>query len=212
MAIKLFITGTDTGVGKTYITAELLRIFKKMGYSTIASKPVATDGFFKNGILCNDDALILQNTASIFLDYHLVNPFVFQEPIAPHIAASKINQSLDLKKIALETNKIFKIPSDIYIIEGIGGWHVPLNQFETMADFVMHFNLSVILVVGIKLGCLNHAILTAHAIIQSGLKLAGWIANFPSPDVAQSSDIIDALKKWIDAPCLGVVEHNEKQF
>lgn len=210
MSIKLFVTGIDTEVGKTHISVGLLNAFNNAGYSTIGSKPIATDAFWKDDALYNNDALLLQESSSIKLPYQIINPIILEEPIAPHIAAKKMNTELCVKKILPCMQKILNTPADVHIVEGIGGWHVPLNNSETMADVVRACDLSVVLIVAIQLGCLNHAILSFNAIKQANLSIAGWVANFPtSAHALETEEIISTLFHWIDAPCLGIIHYQE---
>lgn len=149
---KIFITGTDTNIGKTYVTVKLLQQFNRQGLKTIGLKPVATGCI--NGQ--NEDALLLQQNASIQVDYSLINPFSFALAVSPNIACDNIS----IEKISYALQKAFKIQADIYLIEGIGGWFVPLNSKKTMADLVKTIEkIEIILVVGIRLGCLNHSLL-----------------------------------------------------
>jgi dethiobiotin synthetase len=166
----LFITGTDTDVGKTYCGVKLLESLKKSGLSTAALKPVASGAErLSSGELRNEDALKLQSAASLKLPYEAVNPFVFEPAIAPHIAAKLSGIELSAKAIAETTlQTLQKYPADITIIEGAGGWLLPLNLQETMVDYLSelsaHVELEILLVVGMKLGCLNHTLLTVRAI------------------------------------------------
>lgn len=208
MSLKFFITGTDTEVGKTYISVGLLKAFNRMKYSTIGLKPIASGCFRQDNQLYNEDALLLQQSSSLYLNYHEINPFAFEAPIAPNIAALKNGIDLNVRNVSAKIQQAFNIPADIQIIEGVGGWNVPLNEHETMAEIVKHFNLAVILVIPIRLGCINHAILTQRAIYHDKLRLAGWIANFPkSENVLEVNQVINTIKHWIKAPCLGVIPH-----
>lgn len=191
---KIFITGTDTNIGKTYVSVKLLEEFNNSGMKTIALKPVATG--CSNGK--NDDAILLQKHSSIQLDYSLVNPFAFTPAISPNIASS----NLTVKNIWNSLQKPLQMAADICIIEGIGGWFTPINAKETMADLVKEFDddIEIILVVGIRLGCLNHALLSCNAID----KLSGWIANVIDPDMEAIKENIDTLRQYIKAPCLKV--------
>jgi dethiobiotin synthetase len=198
--MNFFITGTDTDVGKTYISAELLRIFSATGKSTLGIKPIACGG---------NDPQILQNASSIKLPLHEINPVNFAHPCAPHIAAKKIGMHLSVADLINKTENILKFPADIKIIEGVGGFCVPLNQSETMADYVAHFQLPIILVVNIRLGCLNHAILTQEAITNRNLFLAGWIANSTTDDVEEVDEMIEILKSCIHGKFLGYVPFNK---
>ena len=191
MAIKYFITGTDTNVGKTFVSACLLNAFTAEGYSTLGIKPISSGG--------NDDAKILQQASSIKLPLHIINPITFTEPIAPHIAAKKMDVLLSVDELIKKTQPALDYPADVHIIEGAGGFLVPLNNKETMADFVKACDLSVILVVPIRLGCINHAILTMEAIKNKNIELAGWVANCMDPDVPEWEEIIATLKEHLPA-------------
>ncbi len=206
-----FITGTDTGIGKTHISVGLLQLFNRHHYSTIGVKPVATGGVEDNNTqrFYHDDARALQHAASIFLEDFYVNPFLFTPPIAPHLAAAETNKLLTVDLIMSVLQQTIYSSADICIIEGVGGWQVPLNHHETMADVVMRLNARVILVVGMRLGCLNHAILTARAIQASGLCFAGWVANCIDPVMQKREENIHTLIKWIPAPLLGVVAYQQ---
>jgi dethiobiotin synthetase len=166
----LFITGTDTNVGKTYCGVKFLESLKESGISTAALKPVASGAErISSGELRNDDALQLQSAASLNLPYEAVNPFVFEPPIAPHIAAALAGVSLSAKALTEATLQTLKnYPADLTVIEGAGGWFLPLNLQETMVDYLSelsaHVELEILLVVGMKLGCLNHTLLTVKAI------------------------------------------------
>ena len=197
--MKLFITGTDTDIGKTTVSIQLLKAFKQAGYTAIGLKPLATGN--------SNDAQQLKEASAIQLEDVIVNPIHFAPAIAPHIASAKENVALSVKMLAEKIQPGLTYPADIHVVEGVGGWHVPLNNEETMADFVKQCGLSVILVVGIKLGCLNHAILTAEAIIAHNVPLLGWIANHPMPDVTHSKEMIETLKTWIKAPLLKTVDY-----
>lgn len=207
MSIKLFITGTDTGIGKTYITTGLLKAFNNIGYKTLGIKPVASGSQLHEGHYYNEDALSLQAASSFSIPYWQINPFPLLLPVSPHIAAMRQHQFLTAKKIheacipALATN------ADVILVEGVGGWAVPINEKETMADFAKQLNYPVILVVGLKLGCLNHAILTHKAIEQSGLKLNGWIANGIDPTLLEVMANIKTLEAYFTSPCIGYIEH-----
>jgi len=199
-----FITGTDTGVGKTVVTLGLMQALQARGGTVVAMKPVATGCEPTPGGLRNDDALRLQQQASIELDYAQINPCAFAPAIAPHIAAEQAGVRMGIENI---TNKYSELScvSDCVLVEGVGGWQVPLNEDETLADLALHLGLDVIMVVGIRLGCLNHALLTAAAIAAAGCTLAGWVANQlpPAPEYAQEN--INYLKSMISAPLIGTL-------
>ena len=199
-----FITGTDTGIGKTVVTLGLMRWLQDQGLRVAAMKPVAS-GCERTPLgLRNADALQLQTQASMPLDYAEVNPYAFEPPIAPHIAAGQAGVRIDLDIIQQGMRQLAAC-SDVVCVEGVGGRLVPLNDRETVADLAAGLGLGVVLVVGMRLGCLNHALLTARAIEASGAPLAGWVANGlpPVPDYLEEN--INTIKSRISAPLLGVV-------
>lgn len=199
MKHKFFITGTDTNIGKTYITVGMLQAFNKRGLSTIGLKPIASGG--------DGDIQVLQNAASVFGSRDSINLFSSPEPIAPHIAAKKMKKDIDIISLYNWYKSCPK--ADITLIEGVGGWHTPINEKHTMADFVMLNNLDVVLVVGIRLGCINLAILTARAIQNAGLNLVGWVANCIDPNMLEINSNIATLIQYIDTHCLGVVRNRQ---
>lgn len=202
-----FITGTDTNVGKTYVTCELLRYFKAQGKVALGMKPVASGCYQTPQGLRNQDACELQAASSKMLPYELINPFVYEPAIAPHIAASLVGQTLTVAQLQQSYLKFKSQNQEVSLIEGAGGWLVPLNTRETLADFVSTAQLEVILVVGMRLGCLNHALLTVSAIQASGVKLAGWVANSLEFNMPNYAENLTTLKNFIAAPCLGVVNY-----
>lgn len=203
--LNLFITGTDTNVGKTYVSLKLLDACKNYGLTCLGIKPIATGCERMNGILYNNDALALQQASTVKLDYEIINPLRFEPPIAPHIAAAKFSTSLTVACLKSLCRDALNYPVDVRVIEGVGGWFVPLNQHETMADFVIQMKLTVILVVGIRLGCLNHALLTWHAIRSCSVPLLGWVANCIDPNMHEVHENIETLCQWLDAPCLAII-------
>lgn len=193
-----FVTGTDTGVGKTFVSLQLLKHFAKQGLSTIALKPIASGCEPSPQGLVNEDALALQNAASIQLPYAEVNPFAFLPPIAPHIAAKEAGLRLSVAKLRATLTPILNTPADITLIEGAGGWLLPLNETETLADYVEAIHPKIILVVKMQLGCLNHALLTAQDIKNRGLSLAGWVANTINEPMPYLADNIAFLSAWFN--------------
>lgn len=191
-----FITGTDTGIGKTYFSCQWLSSLKQQGVRTIALKPLATGGE------PDEDALQLQQAASINLPYEMVNPFNFEPAIAPHLAAALNGQNLKASSIAEGCMPALSHQADLYLIEGAGGWLVPFNDHETWSDFVKIIGAKVILVVGMRLGCLNHALLSAAAIERSGCEFAGWVANVFDQDMPCLQENITCLQSRIRAPLL----------
>jgi dethiobiotin synthetase len=203
-----FITGTDTNVGKTWATVALMRYFKGQAKSVIGLKPVASGCTFLNGILVNDDALLLQENATVKLDYRLVNPYAFELPVSPHIACK--DNSVDLNIIVNGFNAI-KDQAQIILVEGAGGWHSPLNENQDNCDLAFALNLPVLLVVAIKLGCINHAQLSHQAIFKSGVPCAGWIAVCLDPELLCIKENIDTLKKRLGSPFCGVLPYTKTQ-
>jgi len=199
-----FVTGTDTGVGKTCIAAGLLQAANRRGLTTAALKPVAAGCERTPDGLRNEDALILQSVANPPLDYEQINPVALEPAIAPHIAALEARRPLSTDRLAGYCRGVLG-QADFTVVEGAGGWRVPLNPAETLADLARQLNLPVILVVGVRLGCLNHALLTAEAIARDGLPLAGWVANVLDPDMPRLRENVDALGQRLRAPFLGWV-------
>jgi dethiobiotin synthetase len=199
-----FVTGTDTGVGKTVVALGLMQQLQARGLDVAGMKPVASGCESTVAGLRNDDAVQLSRQASVNLDYEQVNPYAFAPAIAPHIAAEQAGARIGLDSILAAYTSIAE-QADCVVVEGVGGWEVPLNERETLAGLACLLKLPVILVVGIRLGCLNHALLTAAAINRAGLPLAGWVANVlpPLPDCVEEN--INSLKSRIPAPLLGIV-------
>jgi len=199
---KVFITGTDTDVGKTVISCAILEYANNLGFKTVGLKPISAGCELTSAGLRNEDALLLQQHASHYLDYDIINPIAYQEPSAPHIAAQKKGEFIDL---ALVDSALDRVPEDIdfTVIEGAGGWYLPIDKSHYFSSWVAENKLDVILVVGIKLGCLNHAILSAQAIQHSGANLIGWIANSLTGEIANYDEMIDTLMVALPAPLMG---------
>ena len=206
MAKGYFITGTDTEVGKSWCSSGIMERLKQQGHSVVGMKPIASGCDETPDGLRNEDALLLQRHASIEVDYQLLNPYSFRPAIAPHIAAEQAGVTIKLGKI-VERYIQLKGMADVVIVEGVGGWQVPLNEHETVADLAQALQLPVILVVGMRLGCINHALLSAESIRAAGCELAGWVANCVDPQMANRQESIDAIALRIDAPLLGIVPH-----
>jgi len=203
-----FIAGTDTGVGKTKVTESLLLTGNKLGVSTLGLKPLAAGADCIDDQWSNEDARALMAASSVKLPYQTVNPVLLKEPMAPHLAAELENRRLSAQSIVGYCRGAFMTSTaDLLLIEGAGGWRVPLNATETLADIPKALKLDVILVVGMKLGCLNHALLTAEAIERDGLKIAGWIANCVEPDMSALEGNIHTLQRMLRAPLIGVLPH-----
>jgi len=204
-----FVTGTDTGVGKTWCSTGLLEAFNRQGLTTIAMKPVASGCEHTPAGLRNDDARLLMQTMSTVAEYDEVNPYAFAPAIAPHLAAAEIGVTVEIDNIIEQANQL-ALRADRIVIEGAGGWLVPLNATQTFADLAIALNLPIVLVVGIRLGCINHTLLSIESIRHSGLPLAGWIANAGTTEAQGCGDIaanIETLSSRISAPLLGTLPH-----
>jgi dethiobiotin synthetase len=201
-----FVTGTNTDVGKTVVTASLLEAAKQAGKRTLAMKPVASGCEQTPKGLRNSDALILQNAMTEQLPYDVINPIALEPAIAPHVAAAKAGRNLSANRLAGFCRGIQLRPADLLLIEGAGGWRVPLNDRETYSALAQQLNIPVVLVVSLELGCINHALLSAEAIGRDGLVLAGWVANRPRETVMScEDDTLAYLKQHLGCPCLGVL-------
>lgn len=206
MAQGFFITGTDTGIGKTWASVALMHYFKGRGLKTLGMKPVATGCRLENGILKNDDAILLQENASFPVPYEWVNPYAFEPPISPHIAAEQAGRRISLEALAKNYEKLTQ-RAECVVVEGVGGWETPLTGEHTVADLAMALNLPAILVVGLRLGCLNHALLSFAAIQRRGLPCAGWIGNSILPHSDCLEENIKTLQDKIEAPLMGVLPY-----
>ena len=200
-----FVTGTDTEVGKTLCTAALLRVARLQGLRTVGMKPIASGCEATPEGLRNEDALAhLAETSAPLPAYATVNPYAFAPAIAPHIAAAEAGVSVDLRRIAECWTELTR-DRDFALMEGAGGWQVPIDATRFFPELAVHLQLPVVLVVGLRLGCINHALLTAQAIATRGLRLAGWIGNRIDPQFSRLDDNLAALHRHLPAPCLGVV-------
>lgn len=199
-----FIAGTDTGVGKTHVVCMLVDVLKRQGLKVAVMKPVAA-GVEPDGM--NEDVRKLMQTSNVPASLNDVCPYMFDPPIAPHIAAGLSGQSIDLAVIKKSYLHLLHA-SDVVIVEGAGGLLVPIDQTRDMSEIPHALDLPVILVVGMRLGCLNHALLSCEAIRARGLKLAGWVANLIDPNMYCLEENIRTLKSRIGAPCLAIAEHS----
>jgi len=207
MRQAFFVTGTDTGTGKTTVSAALLYAARQQGLTTAAAKPVASGCEQTEQGLRNSDALALWQQCTAALCYDELNPYAFAPAIAPHLAAEEAGIKLSVASLASIVQKVLNKEADLTLVEGAGGWRVPINPQETLADVACALKLPVILVVGIRLGCINHALLTAEAIQHDGLPLAGWVANCLEPDTAKLNENLLSLKQRLPAPCLGQIPY-----
>ena len=209
-ALSLFVTGTDTEIGKTLVSAALLRGFAREGLRATAMKPIAAGASLVDGVLHNEDADQLDAAANVLLPPEIRTPFMLREPAAPHIAAALENVMLDMTRIVDAHNAALQM-ADVVVVEGVGGFRVPLTDAHDTADLAFALNLPVVLVVGMRLGCISHALLTAEAIAARGLTIAGWVANRVDPSMLFPDENIAALRDRLDrqygAPLLGIVPH-----
>jgi dethiobiotin synthetase len=209
----VFIAGTDTEVGKTYVTTAVVRALVRSGRRVGVMKPVAAGAEATPEGLRNADALALMKAANVPAPYATVNPFCLAVPTSPHIAARMAGIRIDLATIQQHYLTLVNGPGiDVVAVEGAGGWHAPISETETMADVARTLQLPVLIVVGLRLGCLNHALLTAQAIEAAGLQLAGWIANHVQPHFEHAGENIALLERRLHAPLLESVAFNASAF
>ena len=201
-----FVTGTDTGIGKTRVTAGLLQAFARAGRKTVGMKPVASGAAMTPEGLRNEDALALQAAASERRPYALVNPYCFAPAVAPHLAAMEAGVEIGLDAIRGAYGELCQ-GADTVLVEGVGGWQVPLAPALELPDLARELDLPVILVVGLRLGCLNHALLTARALAADGLHLAGWVANAVDPAFERPEANVATLEAELHAPLLARLPH-----
>ena len=197
MKQAFFITGTDTGIGKTYIACKLIQQYVAQGYKVVGMKPVAAGCDWVDGEWVNDDVLKLEAASNVKAPRALTNPYSFKEPIAPHIAAEKEGKTIELALIKQAFDELCNL-ADIVIVEGAGGLLVPLNNTNDMADLAKALNIPIIVVVGIKLGCINHALLTVEAIKARNCLLEGWIANKMEPTMLCCEENIASIAKKLN--------------
>lgn len=199
-----FVTGTDTEIGKTLVSGAILHKLVQAGQRACGMKPIAAGAVLHEGVLHNEDADLLAAAGNVHLPQHITTPFMLREPAAPHVAAALEGKVIDPVTILTAYAEILAA-SDATVVEGVGGFRVPLTDSFDTADLAVQFNLPVILVVGLRLGCISHALLTAEAIIKRGLVLAGWVANEVDPSMSYIDENIEALAQRIPAPLLGRV-------
>jgi dethiobiotin synthetase len=201
MKQAFFVTGTDTGVGKTHIACKLISAYVAQGYKVVGMKPVAAGCELVDGVWVNEDVLQLEAVSNVQTPRELTNPYSFKEAIAPHIAAEKVGVEINIEVIQQAFNKLRNI-ADIVIVEGAGGFLVPLDATHSMADLALALNIPVILVVNMKLGCINHSLLTVEAIQARNLTLHGWVANRLDQNMHALSENEATLAQRIQAPKL----------
>lgn len=204
-----FITGTDTGVGKTLVACALLQAFVKQGNKAVGMKPVAAGCVeTSTGLFC-EDVENLRAAGNVVASREWVNPYALISSVAPHIAAEQAGVEINLELIDRSFRQLREI-ADVTVVEGVGGFVVPLNARQDTADMAKMLGLPVILVVGMRLGCINHALLTAQAVQNKGLRLAAWVANRIDPDMNAFDENLHALETRLAAPLLGVIPHLEE--
>jgi dethiobiotin synthetase len=201
--MNYFVTGTDTGVGKTLVSCALLHAFAAQGLRVVGMKPVAA-GCDDDGR--NEDVQQLRAASNVLASLGQINPYSFLQPVAPHIAARNAGVRIEFARILTSYRELVS-QADVVVVEGIGGFNVPLNEVQDSAELAQQLELPVILVVGMCIGCLNHALLTADAVRANGLRLAGWVANVLQPDMAVLADNIATLELRLNAPLLGVIDY-----
>tara|TARA_R110002072_G_scaffold21902_6_gene77221 strand:+ start:13840 stop:14529 length:690 start_codon:yes stop_codon:yes gene_type:complete len=206
MANGIFVTGTDTGVGKTWFTLALMEALKQQGSKTSGMKPVASGGSYIAGKLVNEDARSILYHCSDPASYEHVNPFVFEQPVAPSFAAKQADETVKLDRIVASYKQLASVCDNI-VVEGIGGWRVPLSDRIGTVDLVRELELPVVLVVGLRLGCINHALLTAEAIKADGVRLCGWVSNQLEKDYLQKEDTVNLLSEELNCPNIANLDY-----
>lgn len=204
MTERYFVTGTDTEVGKTVASCALLQAANRAGKRTAGYKPVASGSEMTAEGLRNSDALALQRNSGLPLSYAQVNPYTFAEPTSPHIVAADEQRPIESARLSAGLQAL-SAQAEWVLVEGAGGWFTPLSPSFSFADWVVHEQLPVILVVGVKLGCINHALLTALAVRHAGLRLAGWIANDVQAPGKRHAEYMATLQQLLPAPLLGEI-------
>jgi dethiobiotin synthetase len=202
----LFVTGTDTGVGKTLVSCALLHAYASRGLRAIGMKPVAAGATLDSGALVNEDVAALRAAGNVDAIPALVNPYCFEPPIAPHIAAERAGVAIDIERIVAAHAHLTTL-ADRVVVEGAGGFRVPLGPACDMSHVAQRLGLPVVLVVGMRLGCLNHALMTADAVLAAGLQLAGWVANHIDPDMMFAAENVNTLEARLDAPLVSRIPY-----
>jgi len=204
-----FITGTDTDCGKTVVTLGLMQRFQSEGFSVAGMKPVASGSEWTSAGLRNGDAMQILKQSTIQAEYGWVNPYAFEPAIAPHLAAQKSGCEIDIRVIEERCFKLSQT-ADKVLVEGVGGWHVPLSDHSLLGDLAAALAMPVIMVVGMRLGCINHSLLTRDAIKASGCRLVGWVANTVDPTMREFEGNLQTLKQRLAEPLLGVVPNLQR--
>lgn len=206
----VFVSGTDTDCGKTWVSLELIRQLRGQGTKVVGFKPVAAGALWRDGMLQNDDALALGAAGALDIPYATLNPYCFESPVAPHLAAAEAGVTIGAGPILASFDELARA-CDFVVAEGAGGWRVPLGPNLDMQSLALELGLPVLLVVGLRLGCLNHALLSEQAILASGAPLLGWVGSQVDPGMARLNENIATLKTSLRAPCLGILSHPDSQ-
>ena len=210
---RFFITGTDTGIGKTYTTCALLRALQRQGKTEMGIKPILTGEEVNGNGWEKSDTVALMENSSVKLPIATITPFIFALPTTPHIASTKAKRPpLTVREVMQACDSALVYDVDVILIEGMGGWQVELNQNESMSDLAAAFNCPIILVIGMRLGCMNHALLTVESILAKGLSLHGWIANQIDPEFAYTEEYLETFRCRIPAPMLGYLPYQATSF
>lgn len=204
-----FVTGTDTGVGKTTVSSLLLRAYVAQGCKAVGMKPVASGCEVEDGKLVSADATMLKDAGNVHAQLEIINPYTFKPPISPHLASSQAGIEIKLPVIQQAFHALQNL-ADVIIVEGVGGFLAPLNDRQNAADLAVELGLPVILVVGMRLGCLNHALLTAEAVTRRGLPLAGWVASCVEANMMSLEDNIATLDARLACPRMFTVPFSEQ--
>lgn len=206
--MNIFVTGTDTGCGKTYVTAALLRHLAARGTRALGMKPIASGAERSGGELVNEDVSTLVAASNVTVPARLVNPYLFEPPASPHLAAAASGARVDLEVIRAAYASC-RAAAEVVVVEGVGGWQVPLAENLDLANLVRALGLPVLLVVGVRLGCINHALLTSAAIAAAGVVCHGWVANVLEPGLYDRQGVIETMARRIPAPLLATIEDGD---
>jgi len=201
-----FITGTDTNIGKTEFAVALMRAIQERGHIVNAMKPISAGCTPSKEGLLNDDVIRLQSQSSTEMETSIINPYAFEPAIAPHIAAQEVGIEVKISHIKSNFDRIVS-NSDYVVVEGVGGWCVPINKFQTTVDILHQLHLPIIMVVGIKLGCINHAMITYQAIKAARLKCIAWVANIIDPNMQRAKQNYHAIHERLDCPCIATIPY-----
>lgn len=199
-----FVTGTDTGIGKTYASLQLMRLLQTEGLKVVGMKPVASGSDWNGERWVNEDALALWKACSLSVKLEWVNPYAFELPVSPHIAAQRMGEKVELSRLR-EAFERLTADADCVVVEGVGGWRVPLSDNMDVSDLAKALGLPVLMVVGLRLGCINHARLTHESMVQSGVRVAGWIANNLETGLLHTEEAVETLALELGAEPLAIL-------